>query len=365
MPNLLIGGTGLITPVGLGQLQTYSSVDAAINRYQESDITGALNTPVRMALVPPELLNAAVNTQSLTASLSHRQKRLLKLATIALSDIKDSLPKQPLPLFIAGPESTDGENDINRAFIENLASQSAVEFDQTLCRTTNIGRAGVFDMMELANRYFDVSDSPYVLIGGVDTYYHMPTLSQLNKDKRLLLPNSVDGFVGGEAAGFILLISPKAPDDIKQQAIAQISQPVSINTYGVKPSPTSLWGDTLSSAFRQTFNVMNVPISDIYSSQNGESKWAKELAIAMMRTKKSFTEQTNIIKPAQSYGDIGAANGSVLLALAIEKSQQQNANKPIMIYSSSDSGSRGALCVTTNMEKTALFTDNTKHKELV
>jgi len=102
------------------------------------------------------------------------------------------------------------------------------------------------------------------------------------------------------------------------------------------------------------------PIDTIYSSENGESQWAKELAIAIIRNNDALTSPLNVLKPAQCYGDMGAANGSVLLALAIEKSRQQKANKQIMVYSSSDSGARGALCLTTEMASAASVKNNNR-----
>ncbi len=355
MSPLYVAANSMLTPIGRGAKRVFCSVEAGINRYRESDVLGSDGEPIPMALVPRDAISDAIDYSLLSGELSARQKRLLRIATVALEDIKPSLPPTPIPLFLAGPERYTDDLAINHNLIKNLGLQSDASIDLSLSRAVNIGRAGVIDMIDMAARYFDATDAHYVLVGGVDSYYHTPTLDYLDDQHRLLLASNKDGFVPGEGAGFLLLISPNAPDEIKQQATATLSSPSlqqeQAHLLNTSSNSASL-AEALTDVFEKQTDGIDAPIDTIYSSANGETYYTKELSVAMLRYHDCFTENKTIIHPAEYFGDIGAAFGAVMVGLAVEKIQQEKiqANQkenPILLYCASDSGTRAGLCVST------------------
>ncbi|WP_444994499.1 hypothetical protein [Aliikangiella sp. IMCC44359] len=346
MDKMLIAATSMITPIGKGLERVYCSVEAGINRYQESSVLGSDGEPVRMALVPHNALKDAIDYALLTGELNARQKRLLRLATVALMDIKSQLPEEKIPLFLAGPEPYMQSMGVNQTLINNLSRQAGVEFDLPYSRVTNTGRAGAIEMMEIAMRYFEVSNADYALVGGVDSYYDVSTLDYLDNNNRLLLTNNKEGFVPGEAASFALLISPNAPVNIKEKAMAQFISPVVEYEKGHLLGKETFMGDALTCIFQHMNNQTKQLVKHIYSSENGESYYANELALAIIRNKSAFTKNKKIIRPAEYLGDIGAAFGCVMLGLAIKKAQEQSHDCPILVFCSSDSGARAGLYLT-------------------
>lgn len=76
-------------------------------------------------------------------------------------------------------------------------------------------------------------------------------------------------------------------------------------------------GDGLDKAVKQALsNHDNIAINAIFSSMNGERYWSKEHGVAMIRNKHFMSEEVEIHHPADCFGDLGAATGPVLTALA-------------------------------------------------
>jgi len=131
--------------------------------------------------------------------------------------------------------------------------------------------------LELALRYLTENQEDYVLLGGVDSYVSLSHVSVLDRANRLNVENSKDGFVPGEGAGFLLLTRHA------HLAMSQNDAIVRVNALGTGHEPGHLnseqpyLGEGLDQAVKGALKVMSQQsISQIYSSMNGESFWAKE-----------------------------------------------------------------------------------------
>ncbi len=347
MTAVLLAGIGMVTPVGIGVEMVNTSVQAGINRYAHTDIIGHDDDPVRMALVPQLALAEAIDTPRLTGSPGVWQKRLLRLATLALTDLTEMspcLPQLPIPLFLAGPEPYISLPNIDRGFIENLAEQSGVNIDVNNCRITNTGRAGGIQSIDTAFKYFASTGGHYALVGGVDSFYDIQIMEYLDETSRLLKNDTLDGFVPGEGAGFLLLVSPDAPEEIRQQATDCLYNPGITHEAGHLLGKEASRGESLASAFTQTSAATPQPVSCLYSSENGERYYAKELSVALIRHRQAMDQQYDIYRPAESFGDLGAAFGPVAVGLASVNSASDKT--ATLVYCSSDSSPRAALCMT-------------------
>ncbi len=342
MNSILLGGAGMVTPVGVGVEAVNAAVRAGINSYAQIDLIGHDDDPIRMSLVPQMALDA-VEIESFDNRFDARQRRMLRLAVTALENIKPCLPDIAIPLFLAGPEPYVSMSNVNPLFLESLANHSGVNIDLRQCRTINVGRAGGLHMIDMAFKYFSSTNAHYALVGGVDSFHDLLVLSYLDETNRLLKNDALDGFVPGEGAGFLLLISPDAPEELRQQATASILCPAMTHEEGHLLSESAIGGG-LTNAFAQAMSKTQQPVQRIYSSENGERYYAKELSLALMRNQHSHKGQYSVSRPAEYFGDLGAAFGLVALGLASVNLHAKD-RAATLVYCSSDSGERAALCM--------------------
>ena len=75
---------------------------------------------------------------------------------------------------------------------------------------------------------------------------------------------------------------------------------------------------------------------------NGESHWGKEWGVAFIRNRPAFVEGHSMLHPADCYGEIGAACGPMMVALAALGLRTGRSRGPALVYASSDSGPRAA-----------------------
>lgn len=339
--SLLIGAVSMMTPLGDTVELVDTSVSAGISRYRYTDIHGTEDNPTRMAVAPIKILRRALS-RAVIGNLTLREMRVLRLAVLALNSMLEKLPKDPLPLFLSGPETYIGEPVVNSNFIQNLAEQTGANIDIPNSRFVNIGRAGALDVIETAFKYLSGTNNYFALVGGVDSFYDMAIMQYLDDRFRLAKPDTIDGFVPGEGAGFLLLVSPNAPAEIKQGLNIMLGCPGISFDDGHLMGDEDYRGEGLSAALAASLNDESRNISRIYSCENGEMHYAKELGVALMRHKKMIQDNCEIVRPAECFGDLGAAFGSVALGLA---STHLKSGESTLVNCSSDSGLRASVCM--------------------
>ncbi len=353
--KMYIAGVGMITPLGANVEMTTAAVRAGISAYQEIDYFDKNYNKIKMAMVPEAALENGLNEVLLKGDLSAKQARMLQLATCALYELIPTLSNiSKVPLFLAGPEKM-GVNDhnINKQLIENIAYQSGVNIDLDNSRIISTGRAGGLSAIQLAFRYFESIDQDYVLVGGIDTYYDKFVLDSLDKTDRLLCGTAMDGFVPGEAAGFLLLTRHPERASRYGDHTAFLYEPGNGIETGHLMSEQPYRGEGLDQAFKQTLQHYTGPeIATIYASMNGENHWAKECGVALLRNKAYFQDFITVEHYADCYGDLGAVTGIILAGIITEKIKKGQSSAPSLIYCSSDRAQRAAVVM-----------HHTKHKE--
>ncbi len=348
MDSLLLGGVGMITPVGIGASMVNTSIRAGIKRFTLTDILGDIEAPTKVALVPNKALENTIADTQLKGSFNALQRRMLAMASQALSNLKPSIPDVSIPLFLAGAEPYVQGPSLNQYFIERLSESARIKIDIPNSRTLNIGRAGGVEAIEIAFKYMSSTQAHYALVGGVDSFYDFLTMDYLYESSRLLNCSNGDGFIPGEGAGFILLVSPNAPDIDHRNVNTVVYRP------GLHEEASHLYseeqtnpGGGLSQALRQAFSALNNPteiINDVYTSGNGERYYAQELSVSLMRNQKLISKPHNIIRPADSFGDLGAAFAPIAIGLASENMAPEK-TKVSSVFCSSDSSARGVICL--------------------
>lgn len=320
VPALSLISTGMITAIGGNSIMCSAAVNAGISGERESQYFNKRNKPIRMACIPEDALDPRDEEISPVAgNLSESHSYLLRIASKALVECLTLFnPKEPLPVFMACPENIPGTtNRVHPGFLKHLQIQSKANIDIQSSRMTFTGRAGGFEMIELAFKYLDSTKRDFVLVGGVDSYkYCLQHLSVLDNEDRLLVEGSGDGFIPGDAGGFLLLAMPAALEKYNLSPILSIARPASAQEPGHRYATEPYLGTGLASAFQQALtDVPTGEVSTIYSSMNGEGFASKELGVAMTRSQNKFSKNIEIKHPADCFGDIGAAFGPVLLGL--------------------------------------------------
>jgi 3-oxoacyl-[acyl-carrier-protein] synthase-1 len=346
--TLCIAKAGMITSVGADTPMTAAAVCAGISQVSESVFHGSRCNPMMMASVSGDALPPINEQLAKTARLTARSRRMLQLGAQALAEMRDvTSVDTPLPLLLAGPETLAGcPAAIGGEFISQLGVQAGVEFDRGLSRLIATGRAGGLQAAELAFRFLEQTGRIFVLVGAVDSYCDPLLLGKLDAEDRIQTAGGADGFAPGEAAGFLLLATEDGMARMGGEPLGRVCRPGLADETCHHYSEEAGLGNGLAAAFAAALSQGGGgQIGTIYSSMNGESAWAREYGAAMTRNRRAFHEAVQHKHPAECFGDVGAAFGPVMIALAAIGMRNGYLRGPTLVYCSSDTGHRAAVCV--------------------
>ncbi len=343
MTQLYLSGVSMLTPLGADPVMVKTAIDAGISSYQYCPLAGGDEPPIQFSPVPEGALK--IRLPDRLPGMSPPHIRLLRLAAFALADLAPQLPNVPLPLFLAGPEPYYGHTALNQGFLEHLAKATGVMLDTGNSRCISLGRAGSIEAIATAFKFFSATDAHYALVGGIDSFYDLRTLGILGDTRRLSGNGNFDGFVPGEGAGFLLLTSPHAPAAVRANSQLVLHLPATVYEPGHLLGSTPYTAEALATAFQHGTSATAGMISALYSSENGEMHYTKELTVARQRLQHRITADCKIYRPAEHFGDIGAASAPVAIGLAT-LDIKAGGNHSTLVYASSDGGYRSALCLT-------------------
>jgi len=372
-PKAYIAGIGMITSIGIDAASTAAAVDAEASGYHLSDFFNKQGHPMTLSTVPDEVFSLASIEIDDGNYGDEQAERIIKMAILALYEATSHLTsQQPLPLVLGMPEAMPStpsgipfcsDYPAPEKLISNLLAQQYLPLRADWIQRLPTGRAAGIHGLELAMRVLYEKGHDYVLVGGSDSYRDIKRLYDLDEDERVLALNRTDGFVPGEGAGFLLLT--RHP----QLALSQNEQIIALHPPGISEESGYFYadsdqiyrGDGLDQAFKRALKEHSgADIQRIYSSMNGEHYWAKECGVALLRSRAHFQDPITIEHPADCYGDLGIATGSVLIGLAATQLLKQPGLATHMVYSSSDGPRRAAVRV----EKIHQETDNQeKHND--
>jgi len=342
--QVYICGMGAVTPVGMDPMQTAASVRAGLSRSQQSDIYDKHFEPFVLSLLPDEELPELAEELEQKVGLTSRQVRLLRLAapaiTQALSTVRNT---EHIPLFLGGPKALAGrEPAIDDRFIPNLIQQAILPLDQSKSEVFPLGQAAGLVALEKAMTMVK-QGTPYVLVGGVDTFLDLYLLGTLDSENRILGPRVMDGFIPGEGSAFVL-VGKRPPDNLPPLVIIAATQGFEKgHLYSEEPYKGEGLADTLATLFAPI--PQEPKIKTVFASLNGENFGAKEWGVAYMRSSDRFNEPIRLEHPVDCFGDPGAALGPLLTILAAIGLQKEYLSGPCLSWCSSDYGTRAAAII--------------------
>lgn len=328
---------GMLTPIGANAEMTAASVRSGISTYEASDVLNKQFNPMTLSLVPEDAL-PALEEELVNQGLTSRQQRMLRLATPALQQLAEKLV-EPVPLMLCGPEKLrDRRSVVSDKFLKQLVVQSKAPINLEASYVFPQGRASGFYALEAAMLMLESGSHKQVMIGGVDSFLDLHLLSSLDADDRILAEGVMDAFAPGEAAAFLLL---KLADS---ESTVNIYPPGIADEPGHRYSQEPYKGEGLANAVTEA--ISNAPaktIKTVFASFNGENFNAKEWGVAAIRNQQNLDSDFNIVHPADCYGDLGAATGPVLMALASIGMRKGHYKKPSLVWASSEIEQRAAV----------------------
>lgn len=342
---IVMSATGMLSAVGDSTLQTFTSVRAGINRFQEM--------PELYHTLPddPDFEDGEPLVASSLYYLAEQRKQkddpaewLAHIAGCAFSEMRAGAHLElsdfsGMGLFLALPQERSGWDESRQErFLYHFHNEIALD-PFSLNRFSYAGHAGALSLLGQACELLAQGELKYALVGGTDSYLFRPWLASLDQDYRIKSSRSPAGFAPGEAAGFLLLEPDGQPQKRNTPVQARIKGYGSGKTAAALPGLDMSLPETLSPLLDR-----ESPPPVIICNLNGETGRMKEWGYAVTRLGTKLGAPVLLEHPAASYGDIGAASGAVLAGLAPHLlARKHQGSTSAVVWTASDNGEKSAV----------------------
>lgn len=345
--GVAIVGASAITAVGLSLPETAASARARVARLRETEWMDQRFEPIVAGRVPDDGLPPLAEPLA-TRALVFREARLLRLAHLALAQALEGIDTGELPLLLGLPEHHTPQPIEPLRFVQRLALQSGVALDLRTSVAVPAGRAAPLMALREAAARLQRGDGRFVAVGGVDSLLDPWVLATLDREGRVRNELTSDGLRPAEGAGMLLLASAAAVQAQGLQPLAWLGGCASGQEPGHLYAEAPYLGEGLAGVFERLFAEAPppAPVGCVYASFTGERYWAREYSVARTRHAEAFDPEHTIEHPAEVFGDLGAATGAVLAALAADGVAGGYRRSPCLVFASSDHAERAAALLT-------------------
>jgi 3-oxoacyl-[acyl-carrier-protein] synthase-1 len=340
-----ITSTCVLCAGGRGTEQAWATTRAGVSRIGSSYVMDKRLKEIQMGLVPEDALPSLPELEG--SELSGRGRRMLRLAIPVLQAVAAEAGGGPHVVFTGLPQLNPAECSWVASFHERLGECAGVAIDPVASRTIPLGRASALMALEAGIKALQGGNLSAVIVGGVDSFFDLKVLAELDAEGRILGPGVLDGFIPGEGAAFLVLKpagqSGAAPPIL---ALGASSLPDPGHRYGTEPAK----GEGLAKALEQLRSGLASPpppVNTTFAGFNGENFDAKMWGVAQLRHKDFFTPTMSLQHPASSIGDTGAASGAILTAFAVAALSQGHRSGPAFVWAASDHESRACALIGT------------------
>jgi len=329
--NLCLLASGMVTGVGLNSPAACAAMRCAITRVVETRfmIRGEW---VMGSLVP----------------LDGSPRGVVRLARMVVPAIRECLAaittKQaqiPLVLIVAEPDRPGRMDDIDDSLWAAIEAEMGAFHPKSAMLP--LGKAGIAQALMQARGLIQGGRVPAVLIAGVDTLLTAASINAYFEKGRLLVPDNSDGFIPGEAGTAILVGPDTGSGGLMVQGIGIAIEKATLE------SGDPLRGEGMANAIRAACKDGGATMDDVdyrITDLNGEQYWFKEAALAIARTIRNVKKEFDLWHPADCIGEIGAAIGPAVLAVAMAAAKKGYAAGPgVLCHFGNDDGTRAALIV--------------------
>ena len=348
---IAITGLGMVTSVGHDAKTACASIRAGVKRPEKLQ-----NFYAESHKGYDEWEDGLVTGHPvLEGDVDETEERMRRLLGAALGDVADDAglgESDVVPLFLALPEK-------ERALFSDRSMEDYIAENKALFPYIGevvsfaSGHAAGMMALEQATEAIGAGKCDWALIAGVDSLIGFSNLSRLNEMKRLKTEVNSDGLIPGEAAAVVLVETCSHAE----RREATIQGLVDAFATGFEPHHC-LAGGRVGSGLSDTVGELlsreeNEPVNvrAIVTDLNGEPYRFDEMAMMHARVFSRMGGEKEILCPARSTGDTGAASPCISMCLALRTMARGGFGKTdcrCLILSSSDSGERGALFLTSN-----------------
>jgi 3-oxoacyl-[acyl-carrier-protein] synthase-1 len=349
-PAVVVVSAGAVSPIGLTLPETAASARARLARLREIEWRDRRFQPFIVGTVPEDGL-PELDPELSSLNLQYREARMLRLADVALDEALKpmSVHETPIPLLLALPEHHTTKAIDPKAFLSRLAQQSKTTLDLPRSMAAPNGRGAALMAFRRATAMLEANEAEFILVGGVDSLIDLYVLGTLDMQGRIRNEVNSDGFSPGEGAAFLVLTLASTVAKKGLRPLVQVLGSALGHEPGHIYAEEPYLGEGLAATFASLLAEAPppAPIGCVYSSFNGERYWGKEFGVARLRNSAAFIPDHPMEHPAECFGDLGAAHGAMLAALAVHGVNKNYRQSPCLVYASSDYGGRAAILLAT------------------
>ncbi len=342
-------GVGAYTPVGVTALSSAAAVRAGIAGLAEHPhAVDASGEPIVVTRVPTLDLEVQGANRLIQLALPAALEALPRV------EITRCLPRE-LPVIVGLPDPRAGlPPKLEDEFTDGMSRALTDRLHAPHVSTITGGHAAGLMAVERGFNAIRTGACDICLAGGVDSYLHPDTLAWLELEEQLHSSTVSWGFCPGEAAGFCLLASERAVEELGLVGQARlIGCATAHEPNGIKTGAICL-GEGLTAALDGVLsNVVFAynKVNQIICDMNGEPYRGDEFGFAFIRTSRYFDDTADCLTPADCWGDVGAASGPLFIVLAVIAARKDYAlGDYTVVYTSGENGNRTAALLATHLE---------------
>ncbi|WP_437483329.1 beta-ketoacyl synthase N-terminal-like domain-containing protein [Sorangium sp. So ce1014] len=339
----VIAGVGARTAAGLTALQVTMSARARKLAPRASHMIDKSGQPIGMA----RLRSIGDGVYGMDRFLALAGPALIQAAHPWLT-AQSGRTAARLPVIVALPSRARPGFDarLMQHLLPGLAARSQVPLDLDRSRLVCEGRGGGVAAVDAALGELRAGRCDAIAVGGVDSYFDPDALEHLDRELRLHGPETENGFIPGEGAGFLLLAARSRRGALPRRgrllSAAVVDEP---HPYG-SAEPCLGLGMTL--AVKKAAEAAglggagSIPwaLTDVANERHRVDEWTS----AFLRNHAVFTQDVAHEAALLQTGDLGAASAAVLAAMAVTRWETGCApGVRALIATHSDGPERGAM----------------------
>jgi 3-oxoacyl-[acyl-carrier-protein] synthase-1 len=331
---------GMVTAVGLDAPSAAAAMRARLDGFQETRFPGGdggwlIGAPVPM---PRGFIG---------------EKRMAHMAAAAILECFDAVPAArtaatPLILCLAETARPGRPVADPASLVRRIGAITGIEAG-TRARAVEHGRPSGVAALQQAARLI-AGGARHVVIAGIDSYLTTLSVAHFAAERRLLMPGNADGFIPGEAAAAII-VGPPGSGAFRLASLGLAREPAFIyNGLDADGAHLPLRGDGMVAAYRQALDAAGIEMRDVgyrISDLIGESWFFRQSALASLRLVRGHHGFQDLLSPAESVGNVGAAVVPMMIGLAMTAARKgYDGGDPVLVEASGDDGACGVALLT-------------------
>ncbi|MCP3141601.1 hypothetical protein [Pyxidicoccus xibeiensis] len=338
--ELEVVAVGARIPLGYSAESSAAAMRAGISRYAEFPFIDARGEPVVVA-----------SDGQLDPKLEGRD-RLMPLLESVLDEVEEKLGSAVLEgnrcrLLLSLPEVRPGFSDDDAAWLVSaMEARPRAKAARMRVELAGRGHAGALRAVEQALRESSEGRESFFLVTGVDSYLHAETFLWLERDGRFAQPGIRGGFIPGEGAGCLALMTAGLRRRLRLPRLEVVRGARTAQERLLRGSDTGSFGVGMTQAVEGAvagLDLSREKVDELYADINGERYRSEEWGFVALRTP-SVWHSTAYRSLSDGWGDVGAAAGALGGVLAVRAFARGYARGPrVMVMAGSDGGLRGAM----------------------